>query len=651
MQSPTAVSDTEVGDATGAGFGGPIVPVAYLADDASGWFPSLLSLREVREVAPLVVAGLATCDENDHVRVDTVVESFARLLELVASDPDVDWIVVAGEPCLAPARVAERLSDFVDERYATISFLSNDAGALSFPFVNQPVPWAVDGGTPDSITDILRSYQPLPGAVPVPIAAGPVVAFSAGIVRMLPPGWDLGATEWDELVARFALSAQARGLFNVLDTTTYVHRAADLRPLRTRSESSARRLQQRYPWVTTSLDVVAGEPSSPFRLDHALARIKISGLEVLLDGSCLGPTEMGTQVGLLAIAASLAERDDVANVAITLPQQMPAYARHLLNVDKISFVAGPVGGEIMTDRRFDVAFRPFQPDETFDVQVLRRRADRVMVSILDLIAYQNASYFRSGDLWSRYRRSITDALRLVDGVTTISHDVVKIVELERLPVSPERVFAVPYGTEHLDHFAPNRMPIQFESDPSARFLVCLGTNYGHKNRDTAIRALGLLRQRGHDLKLVLVGPAVPHGSSRALEAEAMMDLDARDVISMGSVSAVERNWLLAHAEAVLYPTTAEGFGLVPYEAAALDTPTIFFPFGPLEEIAGELPMHARDWSPDAFAEQMERLLADPALGKQQVHQLQQASQRSTWEATAGLLCDAFRSVLARPPMS
>jgi hypothetical protein len=47
---------------------------------------------------------------------------------------------------------------------------------------------------------------------------------------MLPAGWDRGMESFAEMVAAFSLSAQARGLLNVIDPATYVHRAADLRP-------------------------------------------------------------------------------------------------------------------------------------------------------------------------------------------------------------------------------------------------------------------------------------------------------------------------------------------------------------------------------------------------------------------------------------
>ncbi len=624
---------------------------AYVADDPSGWLPSILNLREVEHCAQLLVTTSARCRPLDRIETDLVVDSLAELLAVLAEPDDVDWIVVAGEPCLAPVQLVSRLSDFTDERLASVSFLSNSAGPLSFPFVGTPVEWAIDGGTADSLTSQLRQFEPLPPPVPVPFASGPVVAFSAPIVRMLPPGWDRGSDSWSEVVAAFALSTQARGLFNVLDAATYVHRSADLRPLGQLGPEATARLQQRFAWMGPSISFTAMDPSSPLRLEHGLARTKISGLNVLLDGSCLGPVEMGTQVGLLAIAGALAMRSDVASVAITLPNQIPLYARHLLQEPRISFIPAPFGADLDTDRRFDVAFRPFQPDVSFDTAFLRRYADRVIVSILDLIAYQNGSYFRSGEEWARYRGAIVGALRLVDAMTTISHDVARIVRMERMPIAPDRVYPVPYGTEHLEISAPLRMPEGFDATPGARFMVCLGTNYGHKNRDTAIRALRLLRARGHDLKLLLVGPAVPFGSSRELEAEAMMDLSSQDVVMMQNVAADERNWLLAHAELVLYPTSAEGFGLVPYEAAALGTPTIFFPFGPLSEVAGDLPMEARDWSPEAFAEQVEALIADPSLGQLQVQRLLEASAKSTWALTAGALCDVFRSVLAKAPIS
>ena len=40
-----------------------------------------------------------------------------------------------------------------------------------------------------------------------------------------------------------------------------------------------------------------------------VARANTFGMRIVLEGSCLGPKEMGSQVALLALAAALADRD------------------------------------------------------------------------------------------------------------------------------------------------------------------------------------------------------------------------------------------------------------------------------------------------------------------------------------------------------
>ncbi len=86
---------------------------------------------------------------------------------------------------------------------------------------------------------------------------------------------------------------------------------------------------------------------------------------------------------------------------------------------------------------------------------------------------------------------------------------------------------------------------------------------------------------------------------------------------------------MANAAAVLYPSSAEGFGFVPYEAAALGTPSTFTAFGPLAEISriADVP---RTWSVDAYAGRSHRSA-----------QRSGARARSEWTD--------LRAVIARPP--
>jgi glycosyltransferase involved in cell wall biosynthesis len=153
-------------------------------------------------------------------------------------------------------------------------------------------------------------------------------------------------------------------------------------------------------------------------------------------------------------------------------------------------------------------------------------------------------------------------------------------------------------------------------------------------------------QAGESCDLVLAGLHVKSSSSKQGE-DALLDkhVDLRgSVHTIGHVSPNSREWLLANAHAVLYPSSAEGFGFVPYEAAALGTPTTFASFGPLKEIS-QVTTTPKLWSVEAFAHDLTALLKDPNAADQRIAHLQAAIAQHTWEGFAGKLVDFFQHVI------
>jgi glycosyltransferase involved in cell wall biosynthesis len=301
-------------------------------------------------------------------------------------------------------------------------------------------------------------------------------------------------------------------------------------------------------------------------------------------------------------------------------------------------------------RRFDVGHCPFQPDQ-LDVAAWRGSCDRIVVSMLDLISYQMGSYHRTAHEWLAYREAIRDGVDAVDGVVAISDDVRRSIERERLPVDPSRLFVVPLGTEHLTGDEPRSVPAVLERPElvAQPFLLSLGTNYGHKNRDLAIRVRDELAARGCDLLLVLAGVSVLSGTSRVAEARALAGGVAERVVILPEVTSEERNWLLAHARLVLYPTTAEGFGLVPFEVARFGTPTVAVPFGPLQELGAVGDVAPRTWAVSDLADAAHLLLTDPDAARRSVDEVLTAGARLSWADCASGILDCYRWVLDRPP--
>jgi glycosyltransferase involved in cell wall biosynthesis len=457
-------------------------------------------------------------------------------------------------------------------------------------------------------------------------------------------------------VVDFSLGARRKGFLDLLDPGTFYTRPSDLavEPMQSMLDplSELPLALSRHPFIAGLVQQERQATTSPFGLAFAAARAKVLGLRVLIDGSCLGPQEMGTQVTLLALVRALAERADVADVGVALVSAVPSYAAGVLalpNVRPVRWGNGPVSDF----GRADIGHRPMQPDASFDIDAWREAADRILVSVLDLIAYQIGSYHPSGAAWLRYRDVMQRVVNCVDGVAVISEDVGVQVATERLPVDPTRLVVAPYGCDHLTGAEPASVPLELlaRGYTAGEFLLTIGANYTHKNRDLAVRTLQVLRNRGHKLSLVLVGAGVPHGSSRALEDRARGWDDDEVIFVLPDVTSEERNWLLRHASVVLYPTGAEGFGLVPFEAARFGTPTVYVPFGPLAEVAGSPPGLPSDWDPEGMADSVERLIADPSAVERHVSATLAAGESYTWARTADLLVSAYRRLLSQPPRS
>ena len=183
------------------------------------------------------------------------------------------------------------------------------------------------------------------------------------------------------------------------------------------------------------------------------------------------------------------------------------------------------------------------------------------------------------------------------------------------------------------------------------FLLCLGTDFMHKNRIFALRLLAALREHENwEGKLVLAGTHIPHGSSLELERAFLAEHDElrEDVITLGPVSEEEKAWLVAHAGAVVYPSVYEGFGLVPFESALKGVPCLFAPQSSLAQMAPEGTATIVPWDPEASAAAAQLLLTDAAARERHVQALAAAAGGMTWASAASAMVEIYREAAVAP---
>lgn len=387
----------------------------------------------------------------------------------------------------------------------------------------------------------------------------------------------------------------------------------------------------------------AGSPSAA-RFAVADARPRQDTMRITVDATWLQEHQTGAQVLTVAAIEALARQSRVSSIALSGIEALPPYASHLASLSKVS-VGTP-------SARADIVWYPNQIDGRSDIGAARELGRRVVTTYLDLIAYDIPRYHAGEDAWATYRALQRVIALSVDGITTISADVAQRL-LEEVPrLEPDRVRPIPLGIDHLEREqAPEEPPAELTGLVASLgvrpFVLVLGNDFQHKNRDFAIRAWQELLRRGISCDLVLAGLHVKGSSSKEDEDAILAShVDLRgSVHRLGHVSSDARLWLLANAGAVHYPSSAEGFGFVPYEAATLGTPTTFTDFGPLREIA-KAKGAPRRWTIDAHADDLALLLTDDAHRTARVADLRLATAERTWDRFASDLV-AFLDEVSR----
>jgi hypothetical protein len=105
---------------------------------------------------------------------------------------------------------------------------------------------------------------------------------------------------------------------------------------------------------------------------------------------------------------------------------------------------------------------------------------------------------------------------------------------------------------------------------------------------------------------------------------------------------------MRNTRGVIYPSVYEGFGLVPFEAAAHGAPCFYAWNTALRETLPEEAATIVQWDASATAARVNPILVDPTAAAELVEQIRAASVSLTWDATAQKVIDVYE-LAARSP--
>jgi len=237
---------------------------------------------------------------------------------------------------------------------------------------------------------------------------------------------------------------------------------------------------------------------------------------------------------------------------------------------------------------------------------------RTVATIPD-IAHEHYPEFFSTFEALRSKALIRRSAERADHVITVSeyskNDICKTyhIEPEKITVTHEGA-----GTE----FFPRdkevcREQVARKYGIQAPFLLYVGRLQERKNLRRLLSAFARVKQMGAEQKLVLVGKKDWMLGSIQAHAESLGLQDS--VISTGYVSSEDLPVFYNAAEAFVFPSIFEGFGLPVIEAMACGLPVLTSYGSSLEEIAGDAAVLADPWSEESITQALGRLLTEPSL--------------------------------------
>lgn len=246
-----------------------------------------------------------------------------------------------------------------------------------------------------------------------------------------------------------------------------------------------------------------------------------------------------------------------------------------------------------------------------------------------LVVVHDASVFRHPEYYStRYRlwhQLIVKALSRRSRIATVSRfSQQELAEVLRLPAGDIEVFY--NGSDHMRVSRPDPDVVGVWRLQDRPYFVLLGNLTKNKNMEVAIQAAQLISE----CTLVIVGSL----NSRVFGQGLAQPRDDR-ALFVGRVDDASLAGLLTNAQALIFPSLYEGFGIPPLEAMVNGCPVIASDIPAVREVCGDAAVYFNPHEPAELVTAMHAIIREEPAARERRQQRGHARAASfTWENSA-----------------
>lgn len=245
------------------------------------------------------------------------------------------------------------------------------------------------------------------------------------------------------------------------------------------------------------------------------------------------------------------------------------------------------------------------------------------------LEYEHApwAYPRHQRLWLRFMTK--DAVRRAATVIAVSQATRQDL-LDRYRVPEQKIVVIPHGVRLSDGICATSDEIPLRERP---YFLYFGRLEAKKNIEGIVRAFTTFKTLTRFPHKLFLAGTLGFGAGRI--AQAIRQSPARkDIVCFGYIPEVARTELLRRADAFLFPSWAEGFGLPILEAQVQSVPVITSNTTAMPEVAGKAALFVDPADSEMLAQAMRKVVEDEKLRKNLIAQGLENVKRFSWEKAA-----------------
>lgn len=276
--------------------------------------------------------------------------------------------------------------------------------------------------------------------------------------------------------------------------------------------------------------------------------------------------------------------------------------------------------------QFDIFHSPF-------FHAPRMKRAKLVVTVHDLRLYRYPQTYNP----LRYlflKHAVKDTIRRADRIISIS-DFTKQEMVQLCGADPDKITVIHEAVNRqafsADGLKGYELPKEYAELASSRFLFSLGHIEPRKNYPRLIEAFKKLKERkgNDDLKLIIAGKKyVDYKDTVKLMEE------TPDVIYLDFIPRELLLWLYKNAQLFVFPSTYEGFGFPPLEAASLGTISAVSNVSSIPEVCGDCAFYFSPTETDEMVSVMDCALNNAAHRMEKQRLLEPQLNSFSWEKNA-----------------